>query len=127
MDNITELKNFTENIKKIIYVYGSNLILIKKDIDILINTYDEYTLTILLNKKIKINTGLEKNGLIQILKLMTSFEIKLEILKMFEKFIFFNRIDLLDIAVLVVNKNIDENIKEYLILKMNDKNFMIEI
>jgi len=127
MNNITELENFTENIKKIIYVYGSNLILIKKDIDILINTYDEYTLTILLNKKIKINTGLEKNGLIQILKLMTSFEIKLEILKMFEKFIFFNRIDLLDIAVLVVNKNIDENIKEYLILKMNDKNFMIEI
>jgi hypothetical protein len=127
MDNITELKNFTENIKKIIYVYGSNLILIKKDIDILINTYDEYTLTILLNKKIKINAGLEKNGLIQILKLMTSFEIKLEILKMFEKFIFFNRIDLLDIAVLVVNKNIDENIKEYLILKMNDKNFMIDI
>jgi len=127
MDNINELENFTESIKKIIYVYGSNLILIKKDIDILINIYDEYTLTILLNKKIKINNGLEKNGLIQILKLMTSFEIKLEILKMFEKFIFFNRIDLLDIAVLVVNKNIDENIKEYLILKMNDKNFMIEI
>jgi hypothetical protein len=127
MDNIKELENFTESIKKIIYVYGSNLILIKKDIDILINTYDEYTLTNILNKKLKICNRLEKNGLIQILKLIISFEIKLEILKMFEKFIFFNRIDLLDIALLAVNKNINENIKEYLILKMNDKNFMIEI
>jgi len=127
MDNIKELENFTESIKKIIYVYGSNITLIKKDIDILINTYDEYTLTNILNKKLKICDGLEKNGLIQILKLLTSFEIKLEILKMFEKFIFFNRIDLLDIAVLAVNKNINDNIKEYLILKMNDRNFMIEI
>jgi hypothetical protein len=45
----------------------------------------------------------------------------------FEKYIYFNRIDLLDIAVSSVCGNIDNNIKEYIILNQNKDNFVIEI
>jgi len=120
-----EIENFIENIKKIIYIYNNNIIMISNDLVNLIDSFDDKnTLIDLLNKKIHKKY---KNGILQIFKISTSYTIKLEILKCFEKYIYFNRIDLLDIAISSVCGNIDNNIKEYIILNQNKDNFIIEI
>jgi hypothetical protein len=120
-----EIKNFIDNIKKIIYIYNNNIIMISNDLVNLIDSFDDKnTLIDLLNKKIHKKY---KNGILQIFTISTSYTIKLEILKCFEKYIYFNRIDLLDIAISSVCGNIDNNIKEYIILNQNKDNFIIEI
>ena len=121
-----ELDTFINNIKNIIYIYNNNVILIKNNLTNFINAFDNKNILIdLLNTKIKV--GMKENGILKIFKIICSFELKLEILKIFEKYIYFNKIDLLDIAISVVCGNIDNNIKEYIILMMNKDNFMIEI
>ena len=100
--------------------------MIRNDLINLIDSFDNKNILIeLLNTKIKI--GIKENGILKIFKINCSFEIKLEILKIFEKYIQFNKLDLIDIAVSSVCGNIDNNIKEYIILMMNKDNFMIEI
>jgi len=120
-----EIEKFIDNIKKIIYIYNNNIIMISNDLVNLIDSFDDKnTLIDLLNKKIHKKY---KNGILQIFTISTSYTIKLEILKCFEKYIYFNRIDLLDIAISSVCGNIDNNIKEYIILNQNKNNFIIEI
>jgi hypothetical protein len=121
-----ELDTFINNIKNIIYIYNNNVILIKNNLTNFINAFDNKNILIdLLNTKIKV--GMKENGILKIFKIICSFELKLEILKIFEKYIHFNKIDLLDIAVSSVCKDIDDNIREYIILMMNKDNFIIEI
>lgn len=121
-----ELDIFINNIKNIIYIYNNNVIMIKNDLINFIDSFNNKNILIeLLNTKIKI--GMKENGILKIFKINCSFEIKLEILKLFEKYIYFNKIDLVDIAVSSVCGNINNNIKEYIILMMNKDNFIIEI
>jgi hypothetical protein len=128
MNNKDDLENFINNIKQIIYIYNSNYVLIKNDLINFIESFDnKNTLIDLLNNKVKNEIKIKENGILKIFKINCSFELKLEILKIFEKYIYFNKIDLLDIAVSVVCGNINNNIKEYIILMMNKDNFLIEI
>jgi hypothetical protein len=69
-----------------------------------------------------------ENGFKKLCKLKTNYKIKLELFKMFEKYINFHKIDLLDLALVTVCGHINDEIKEYIMLMMNDNdNFIIEI
>jgi hypothetical protein len=69
-----------------------------------------------------------ENGFKKLCKLKTNYKIKLELFKLFEEYIDFQKIDLLDLAVVNVCGHINDEIKEYIMLMMKSKdNFMIEI
>jgi hypothetical protein len=122
------MDNFFNELKIIINFHQNkfeNIELIKIEILFLIESInDNELIKKFFNTK---NKNLE-NGFKKLCKLKTNYKIKLELFKMFEKYINFQKIDLLDLAIVNVCGHINDEIKEYIMLMMNNNdNFMIEI
>ena len=62
-----------------------------------------------------------ENGFKKLCKFKTNYKIKLELFKVFEKYIDFQKIDLLDLALVNVCGHINNEIKEYIISIINKK------
>jgi hypothetical protein len=69
-----------------------------------------------------------ENGFKKLCKLKINYKIKLELFKVLSEYIDFKKIDLLDFSVMNVCGHINDEIKDYIMLMMNNNdNFMIEI
>jgi hypothetical protein len=95
-----------------------NIESIKTGISFLIESInDQVLIKNIFNKKDK---NLE-NGFKKLCKLKTNYKIKLEFFKVFSEYINFQKIDLLDLAIMNVCGHINDEIKEYIISILNKK------